>query len=88
MAGIFLLLVVASAGALFLALVSYLYGKYIEDRHGGRRGMRAIESSNDVWMLGLLSCDFGPSPHTNGPARTLPFPDESEKLALRVGSKD
>ena len=83
-----MLLVVASAGALFLAMVSYLYGKYVEDRHGGRYGGGVNNSSNDVWMLGLLSCDFGPSPHTNGPARTLPFPDQSKKLALRIGSKD
>ncbi len=83
-----MLLVIASMGALSLAIASYLYGKYAEGRHNGSRNRDSTSASNDVWMLGLLSCDFGPSPHNNGPARSLPFPKKSERLALRLGPTD
>ncbi|MHA2141786.1 MAG: hypothetical protein ACXADC_06975 [Candidatus Thorarchaeota archaeon] len=80
-----MLLIYASAGAFSLALMFYLYGRLTEGGHGKNRG-RSTSTTNDVWMLGLLSCDFGPSPYTNGPARSLPFPKKSEKLAVRSES--
>jgi hypothetical protein len=86
--GIPLLIIYATAGAFILAFVSYFYGKYSEAISGRRRDRGGANVANDVWMLGLLSCDFGPSPYTNGPARSLPFPKESERLALRIGPHD
>jgi hypothetical protein len=75
-----MLLVYVAAGALFLALGSYVYGTMID----ATRTTHASDTPKDrlpIWERILLDCDFGPSPHTNGPARTIPV-DEKLRLTL------
>ena len=71
-------MVYVAAGAFFLALGSYVYGALIDVS----RTTHASHTPKDelpIWERVLLDCDFGPSPHTNGPARTIPV---TERLRL------
>ena len=69
-----MLLVYIAAGAFALALGSYAFGTMIDVT----RTTHASETPKDrlpIWERTLLDCDFGPSPHTNGPARTISVTD-------------
>lgn len=67
-----MLLVYALVGAALLSLVSYLYGRLIEPRHPHQQSPRRKEYP-DMWIEGLLDCEYSPAKQAYGPARILPF---------------
>ena len=66
-----MLLIYALVGAAVLTGLSYVYGYAVEPRHtkmqkGGRT------EYPDLWIEGLLDCEYSPTKQSYGPARIMP----------------
>lgn len=66
-----MLLVYALVGASILSLLSYLYARVVEPRHLSAPTLRRT-SYPDMWIEGLLDCEYSPAKQAYGPARILP----------------
>lgn len=77
-----MILVYALIGAIVLSMLSYGYGQVVEPRHTKARktGRKAYP---DLWMEGLLDCEYSPTKQSYGPARILPV----NKLKLMPASR-
>ncbi len=65
-----MLLVYALIGASLLSTLSYLYGLIVESKH--LRFPRQMRTKfPDMWMEGLLNCEYSPAKQAYGPARIL-----------------
>lgn len=75
---LFMLLVYVLIGALGLSFLSYGYGKAVESKHQFQQNPHPKEYP-DMWMKGLLDCEYSPAKQAYGPARILPV----EKVRLQ-----
>jgi len=66
-----MLLVYALLGALILSSISYVYGKITEPKHHSQKNPHP-QNHPDMWMKGLLDCEYSPAKQAYGPARILP----------------
>ena len=66
-----MLLVYALIGAAVLSVVSYGYGSLVEPRHTKRQRTGRKEYP-DLWVEGLLDCEYSPTKQSYGPARIMP----------------
>ena len=73
-----MLLIYALVGAMVLSLLSYGYGKVVEPRHQVRKRPHPHEYP-DMWIKGLLDCEYSPAKQAYGPARIVPV----NKILLR-----
>ena len=66
-----MLLIYALVGAVVLTVVSYGYASVVEPRHtkGQRTGRKEYP---DLWIEGLLDCEYSPTKQSYGPARIMP----------------
>jgi len=77
-----MLLIYALIGAVVLSVLSYGYGYVIEPRHTKRRNAGRKEYP-DLWIEGLLDCEYSPTKQSYGPARTIPV----DKVKLMLASR-
>jgi len=66
-----MLLVYILIGASALSFLSYGYGRIVEAGHQTHQYPHPKEYP-DMWMKGLLDCDYSPAKQAYGPARILP----------------
>ncbi len=66
-----MLLVYALIGAVILSVLSYGYASIVEPRHTKKRRTGRKEYP-DLWIEGLLDCEYSPTKQSYGPARILP----------------
>jgi len=66
-----MLLVYALIGAVVLSVLSYGYASIVEPRHTKKQSAGRKEYP-DLWMEGLLDCEYSPTKQSYGPARILP----------------
>ena len=66
-----MLLIYALIGAAVLSVISYGYGFIVEPRHTKKRKAGRIEYP-DLWIEGLLDCEYSPTKQSYGPARIMP----------------
>ena len=66
-----MLLVYALIGAAVLSMLAYGYGSLVEPRHTKRQRTSRKEYP-DLWIEGLLDCEYSPTKQSYGPARIMP----------------
>ena len=66
-----MLLIYALVGALVLSVLSYGYGSIVEPRHTTKQRASRKEYP-DLWIEGLLDCEYSPTKQSYGPARIMP----------------
>ena len=54
-----------------LSFLSYAYGRVVEPKHRFQQYPHHKEYP-DMWMKGLLDCEYSPAKQAYGPARILP----------------
>ena len=68
---IIMLLVYALIGAIVLSGLSYVYAEIVEPRHT-RVQKTGPKEYPDLWIEGLLDCEYSPTKQSYGPARIMP----------------
>lgn len=66
-----MLLIYALVGAVMLFFLSYGYGYLVEPRHT-KKHSTSRRKYPDLWIEGLLDCEYSPTKQSYGPARILP----------------
>ena len=66
-----MLLVYGLIGAVLLSVLSYGYGYVVEPRHTNKPRAGRTEYP-DLWIEGLLDCEYSPAKQAYGPARIMP----------------
>lgn len=66
-----MLLIYALVGAVVLSVLSYGYGYVVEPRHTQKQKTGRKEYP-DLWIEGLLDCEYSPTKQSYGPARIMP----------------
>jgi hypothetical protein len=66
-----MLLVYALVGAIVLSILSFGYASVVEPRHTKKRSVGRKEYP-DLWIEGLLDCEYSPTKQSYGPARIMP----------------
>jgi len=66
-----MLLVYAIIGAIVLSGLSYAYAQVVEPRHT-RQQKTGPKRYPDLWIEGLLDCEYSPTKQSYGPARIMP----------------
>lgn len=66
-----MLLVYALISAGILSTFLYVYGGMAEHRHPNTNTLKRKEYP-DMWIKGLLDCEYSPAKQAYGPARVLP----------------
>lgn len=66
-----MLLVYALIGAVVLSGLSYIYAQIVEPRHV-RLQKTGPKEYPDLWIEGLLDCEYSPTKQSYGPARIVP----------------
>ena len=66
-----MLLIYALVGAVVLSVLSYSYAYVVEPRHTKKQNTGRKEYP-DLWIEGLLDCEYSPTKQSYGPARIMP----------------
>jgi hypothetical protein len=66
-----MLLVYALIGAVLLSVLSYGYAQLVEPKHTKILPTGPHEYP-DLWIEGLLDCEYSPTKQSYGPARIMP----------------
>lgn len=66
-----MLLIYALVGAIVLSVLGYVYGYVVEPRHTTKQNRGRMEYP-DLWIEGLLDCEYSPTKQSYGPARIMP----------------
>ena len=66
-----MILVYALIGATVLSILGYSYGQLVEPRHTRVR-TTGPKQYPDLWIEGLLDCEYSPAKQAYGPARIMP----------------
>ena len=66
-----MLLVYILFGAVALSALSYGYGYIVEPRHT-KKQTKGRKEYPDLWIEGLLDCEYSPTKQSYGPARIMP----------------
>ncbi|MGY5858142.1 MAG: hypothetical protein RTU63_02135 [Candidatus Thorarchaeota archaeon] len=66
-----MLLIYALVGAVVLLVLSYAYAQVVEPRHT-KRSKTGRKEYPDLWIEGLLDCEYSPTKQSYGPARIVP----------------
>ena len=81
-----MLLVYAMIGAIALSLLGYGYGQVVEPRHS-RIQKTGPQEYPDLWIEGLLDCEYSPAKQAYGPARIMPV-DKVKMFPLSRGCEE
>jgi len=81
-----MLLIYALVGAVVLSVLFYGYGYIVEPRHIKIQGAGRKEYP-DLWIEGLLDCEYSPTKQSYGPARIMPV-DKVKLMPVSRGCED
>ena len=81
-----MLLIYALVGAVVLSVLSYGYGYIVEPRHT-RKQKTGRREYPDLWIEGLLDCEYSPTKQSYGPARIMPV-DKVKLMPASRGCED
>ncbi|MBE0526018.1 MAG: hypothetical protein IH631_03690 [Candidatus Thorarchaeota archaeon] len=81
-----MLLIYALVGAFVLSVLSYGYGYIVEPRHT-RKQKTGRREYPDLWIEGLLDCEYSPTKQSYGPARIMPV-DKVKLMPASRGCED
>ena len=77
-----MLLIYALIGAVVLSTLSYGYAFIVEPKHTKQQKSGRAEYP-DLWIEGLLDCEYSPTKQSYGPARIMP----ATKIRLMPASR-
>ena len=77
-----MLLIYVLVAAVVLSVLSYVYGYLLEHRQTTKQ-INGRKEYPDLWIEGLLDCEYSPTKQSYGPGRILPV----DKVKLMLSSR-
>lgn len=81
-----MLLIYALVGAAVLSVLFYGYGYIVEPKHT-KSQQSGRKEYPDLWIEGLLDCEYSPTKQSYGPARIMPV-DKVKLMPVSTGCMD